>query len=305
LATAGEAAGRDYVVTEGDTLSGIAAETGVPLDALLAANGLGLHSVILPGQVLEIPDAAPAPSGAVHTVVSGDTLSGIAARYQVSLDALLAVNGLSLTSLITPGMSLRLPAGASASGAAAPTAGSYTVVAGDTLSAIAARHGVSLTALLGVNNLSASSLITPGMQLALPAGAGAQSPSTATPAGTPADRVLAFALAQVGKPYVFFTKGPTTFDCSGLTLAAYARVGVDLVHHAATQARQGDAVDFWNDSIEAGDLVFLDADWDGTIDHVGIALSATMWVQASQTHQTVITGPMPSKSVIIAVRRYV
>jgi LysM repeat protein len=315
LAAAQQSSDRDYVVVEGDTLSGIAANTGIPLDDLLAANGLGLGSVIMPGQVLALPDARPVASGAVYTVVAGDTLSGIAARSGVSLDALLALNGLSVTSLITPGTSLRLPAGAiaaSSSGSAAPaaTGGAYTVVAGDTLSTIADGHGVSLSALLAVNSLSASSLITPGMQLSLPAGASASSGSSSGSAAvaatnTPVDRVLAFALAQVGKPYVFFTKGPTTFDCSGLTLAAYAQIGVDLVHHAATQAQQGRAVDFWNDSIQTGDLVFLDGDWDGTIDHVGIALSATMWVQASQSHDTVLTGSLPSKSVIIAVRRFV
>ena len=74
---------------------------------------------------------------------------------------------------------------------------------------------------------------------------------------------LTFALAQVGKPYTFFTSGPADFDCSGLTLAAYAQIGVSLVHHAATQAQQGTEVDFWNHSIRAGDLVFLDGDWDG------------------------------------------
>ena len=53
-------------------------------------------------------------SGVVHAVAPGDTLSGIAAYYQVSLDALLALNDLTITSLITPGMTLQLPAGANA-----------------------------------------------------------------------------------------------------------------------------------------------------------------------------------------------
>ena len=244
------AADDDYVVAEGDTLVGIAAEEGVPLRALLAANGLTVDSLIVPGQHLVVPDvpeAAPTP-GPAYTVAAGDTLSGIASRAGVSLRALLAVNGMTATTLITPGMEIRLPAGAN-----------------------------------------------------VPSQASAGRSST----GTAVDRVVNFALAQVGKPYTFFTKGPSEFDCSGLTLAAYAQVGVSLVHHAATQATQGRAVDFWNDPIKAGDLVFLDGDWDGNIDHVGVALGSGMWVQATKTHDTVMTGPLPPRSVIIAVRRYV
>lgn len=231
-----------YTVKQGDTLSGIARRVDVPLADLLSANSLTVTSVIHPGQRLTVPDASSsAEPGSTHTVVAGDTLGGIASRYRVSLQSLLAVNGLRATSLITSGMQLKLPAGATA---------------------------------------------------ALP-----------TPT-TPAQRVLAYALAQLGKPYVFFTKGPTAFDCSGLSLAAYAQVGIPLVHHAATQAQQGSAVDYWNEAIQAGDLIFLDGDWNGVIDHVGIALNASTWVQASQSRGTVLTEPIPSDSVIVAVRRF-
>lgn len=243
------AADDDHVVVPGDTLVGIAADNGVALSALLAANGLTVDSLIVPGQHLAVPDVPEAPPqpGPPYTVVAGDTLIGIASRSGTSLQAVLAVNGFTVASLIYPGMEIRLPAGATA-----------------------------------------------------PSQAGAGRAAT----GSPTDRVVNFALAQLGKPYTFFTKGPTDFDCSGLTLAAYAQAGVTLVHHAATQARQGRAVDFWNESIRAGDLVFLDGDWDGKIDHVGMALGSGTWVHASQTHHVVMTDSLPSRSVIIAVRRY-
>jgi cell wall-associated NlpC family hydrolase len=122
---------------------------------------------------------------------------------------------------------------------------------------------------------------------------------------SPTGRAVQFALAQLGKPYVFFTKGASTFDCSGLTLAAYSQIGIELVHNAAAQATQGKAVDYWHTALQAGDLVFLDGDWDGEIDHVGMAINATSWVQASESNGGVVTGPLPSDSVIVAVRRMV
>ncbi len=292
-----------YTVKQGDTLSGIARRVDVPLADLLSVNSLTVTSVIHPGQRLTVPDASlSAEPGSTYTVAAGDTLSGIASRYRVPLSSLLSVNGLRATSLIMAGMQLKLPAGVTGgtSTAWAVSGSTHTVVAGDTLGGIASRYRVSLQPLLAVNGLRATSLITSGMQLKLPAGATAALPTPTTPA----QRVLAYALAQLGKPYVFFTKGPTAFDCSGLSLAAYAQVGIPLVHHAATQAQQGSAVDYWNEAIQAGDLIFLDADWNGVIDHVGIALNASTWVQASQSHGTVLTGPIPSDSVIVAVRRF-
>lgn len=269
---------------------------------------------ITAGGLVTAPLAVSAAESA-YVVASGDTLVGIARSHGVSLTALLDANGLTTASLIVPGQRLTIPDPAAS---AVPSGRTYTVVAGDTLGAIARAHGVRLGALLKVNGMTATSLIVPGQRLQLPSGATA-TPARSSNAGSSGtsssaavqtgnarlDRVVSFALAQVGKPYVFFTKGSGSFDCSGLTLAAYGQIGVGLVHHAATQATQGRAVDFWNHPIQAGDLVFLDGDWDGVIDHVGMALNNSTWVQASQTHHSVIVNSMPSDSVIVAVRRYV
>lgn len=64
-------------------------------------------------------------------------------------------------------------------------------------------------------------------------GAAVQPPSGA--AGT----VVSYALAQVGKAYVYNTSGPNSFDCSGLVMAAYARVGVKLPHQSEQIAAKG------------------------------------------------------------------
>lgn len=327
--------GGTYVVVNGDTLSGIASKNGVRLSSLLQANELQLTSLILPGQRLEIPtSASPSSSsngssssatrsGATYTVKWGDTLSGIAARNRVSLSSLLKVNQMSVSSLIMPGMKLSLPGSSggspapssTSSSAPAPSGGSgasHTVKAGDTLSGIAARYGVSLGSLLKVNSMSLTSLIVPGMRVALPAGStagsgtgsgGGSTGGQTTSSGVAA--VVDYALAQVGKPYRFFAKGPEAFDCSGLTLAAYQRIGIDLVHYSAYQAKQGSAVDFHNEPIRPGDLVFQARRGSETINHVGIAITSTTWVQAVGTGSTVKLGPMPAASTITEVRRFV
>jgi cell wall-associated NlpC family hydrolase len=126
------------------------------------------------------------------------------------------------------------------------------------------------------------------------------------PAATPIDTVVAFAKAQVGKPYQFFTAGPDTFDCSGLTLASYRQIGVSLTHQSLAQSKQGRAVDWTVEPIKAGDLVFMYSSRNpSVISHVGLAISPTRWVHAPRPGDVVREGPLPPASRIIAVRRFV
>jgi cell wall-associated NlpC family hydrolase len=111
--------------------------------------------------------------------------------------------------------------------------------------------------------------------------------------------VLAFAQAQLGKPYKFNTAGPDTFDCSGLALAAYATVGIELPHYSGAQMAFGAAVDVTTEPIRPGDLVFLEsAPGTGVINHVGIATSATTWIQAPRNGDVVRTGTIPTYRVV-------
>lgn len=116
-----------YTVRAGDTVSAIAAKNGLKLNDILRLNGLGMTSIIRPGQVLQLggnaapaapapvastpapaAPSAPAPSGG-YKIKSGDTLSSIAARNNVSLNDLLQANGLSMNSLIYAGKTLSIP----------------------------------------------------------------------------------------------------------------------------------------------------------------------------------------------------
>lgn len=252
-----------------------------------------------------------------YVVKAGDSLSRIASKAGVSLDALLAVNGFKRTTVILPGQTIALP-GASKTVTVQSVAvrsgaigGSYTVVAGDSLSRIASKAGVSLDALLSANGFQRTSVIVPGQSIALPAGASmAPAPvaetSVASVAAKPSrvDRVVEFARAQVGKPYQFGSAGPDAYDCSGLVRAAFKQIGIDLPHQSLLQSQRGVGVDWINDEIRAGDLVFTFSSRNPTqISHVGIAISATEWIEAPFTGAAVRVTRLPSDSRIQAVQR--
>ncbi|MCB1298585.1 MAG: LysM peptidoglycan-binding domain-containing protein [Microthrixaceae bacterium] len=186
-----------YTVRPGDTVSGIAAQFGLRTADVLGHNGLSRDSIIHPGQVLRLLAASAAPStpapsapAAVHTVVSGDTISAIAARYGHTIDAVLNANGMTRASIIYPGQPVALPgavAPAPAPSPQAPAALSHTVVAGDTISAIARRYGTTTDAVLGANRLSRASIIYPGQRIVLPSAPAAPAAPTAqaAPASAP------------------------------------------------------------------------------------------------------------------------
>ncbi|MET0297173.1 MAG: LysM peptidoglycan-binding domain-containing protein [Microbacterium sp.] len=154
-----------------------------------ADRSLSLRAVPMVGDhpLVALPRAASsAPE--TYTVVGGDTVSGIAARFGLRTDDVLALNGLSMSnSLIRPGQVLRLTGASAATPAAAPTpaaSGTYVVQAGDTVSAIAQRHGLPIAAVFDANGLDWASIIYPGQKLAIP-GSVASAPAPAEPPPAP------------------------------------------------------------------------------------------------------------------------
>jgi cell wall-associated NlpC family hydrolase len=100
-----------------------------------------------------------------------------------------------------------------------------------------------------------------------------------------AAQAVKFALAQVGKPYVFGAAGPDSYDCSGLTMAAWASAGVSLPHSAADQYNYGHHVSF-ND-LQPGDLLF----YYQPIGHVTIYVGNGLMVSAPETGENVSVVP--------------
>ena len=262
--------------------------------------------------------SATATTGLTYVVAKNDSLTGIASKAKVKFNDLLAVNGFKATSVILPGQVIVLPDAAvvvavtsnSAPAVAAPSVFgglTYTVAKNDSLSGIASKAKVSLSEFLAVNGFTKSSVIIPGQVVKLPEGAKvtvATSTSSTPVAPSRLQVVLDFAQAQVGKPYEFGKAGPTSYDCSGLTLAAFAQVKVSLPHQSLLQSKLGSAIDWKSVGVQAGDLVFTFSSRNLTqISHVGIAISATQWIEAPYTGGSVRISTLPSASRIQAVRR--
>ncbi|BCJ59343.1 NlpC/P60 family protein [Micromonospora endophytica] len=109
------------------------------------------------------------------------------------------------------------------------------------------------------------------------------------PAGYPggaAGKAVTFACAQIGKPYSWGAEGPNAYDCSGLTLAAWARGGVRLPHNAARQRQVTKSVS--RGALRPGDLVFYYRD----LHHVGIYVGDGWVVHASRAGQPVQMRPI-------------
>ncbi len=221
-----------HVVAPGESLSSIAAQDGLSVDALAAANGLSPDTGLLAGSTIQIPQqgasvvASPTSSEASssestessgfaaaevpaststsgsYVVQPGDTLSAIAARAGVSVNSLAAANGLNPNAFLLIGTVLHLSGSSASTGTVVPVSetttttkvggASYVVQPGDTLSAIAARSGVSVNSLAAANGLDPNRYLITGTVLRLSGDSGSAvgmslNAATSQPVGAPAE----------------------------------------------------------------------------------------------------------------------
>jgi LysM repeat protein len=207
----------EVLVRPGDTLTSISRRHDVSIERLVELNDLANPNRIFVGQTLRLepvpsepaaPAAAPATpapvapaavAARVHTVRAGEHLTGIAKRYGVSIASIASANQLADPSRIFAGQQLTIPgatvpasppapepaAPAAAPATPAPTAPEaaaarvHTVRAGEHLTGIAKRYGVSIASIASANQLADPSRIFAGQQLTIP-GASAPAASAAT-----------------------------------------------------------------------------------------------------------------------------
>lgn len=193
-----EASAASYTVKSGDTLSGIASQYNTTVNQIVSLNQLSNPNLIYVGQVLKLKNSQTTNSSSsssstatttagTYTVKAGDTLSAIASRYSTSSSTLALLNSLSNPNLIYVGQVLKVSSNASTSSSTSSsanstvtTAASYTVKAGDTLSAIAAKYGTTYQALASTNSISNPNDIYVGQVIKVSATATAASSQAAS-----------------------------------------------------------------------------------------------------------------------------
>jgi LysM repeat protein len=187
----------DYTVKPGETLAGIAGKFQTEVQTLRELNFL-LDDNIFAGQVLAVPyvegmtaEGAPTPSPTPFTYVvqAGDTLSSIAAQYDVQPGTLIEVNSILDPNNLSVGTPLLIPgfvnpsaasggdastgsagseSGSAATGSASGGSVVHIVQPGESLGQIAVEYGVDPVALAQANNIANGNLIRVGQQLVIP-----------------------------------------------------------------------------------------------------------------------------------------
>lgn len=165
-----------YTVRAGDSLSVIAQKFNTTVSNLQKLNNISNKNVIYAGQKLKVTGGVSGGgSVATYTIQPGDTLSGIASKYNTTTAALQKENGIQNANRINAGQVIRIPGGASG--------GTYTVQSGDNLSSIAALHGTTVAELQKLNGIKNKDLIYAGQKLKVK-GSAKKAPAKAKPKAT-------------------------------------------------------------------------------------------------------------------------
>ena len=147
-----------YTVKSGDSLWSISRKFGVTVNELKKVNNLSSNLLSI-GQNLIIPGKKNNTSSNEYVVKKGDTLYGIANKYNISVDNLKSYNNLSTDSL-SIGQIIKIPDNK-------VNSNEYVVKSGDSLYSISRKYGVSVDELMNVNNLK-STVLSVGQVLKIP-----------------------------------------------------------------------------------------------------------------------------------------
>ncbi|GAA4990397.1 hypothetical protein GCM10023205_72250 [Yinghuangia aomiensis] len=248
------------------------------------------------------PAAAPtADTTATYTVVGGDTLSQIAFAHRIDggWPALYELNRDQLAKgadWIDIGQVLKL-----AGSAAAPTKAPAAPLTEDpapaapkttTQKSTAKSDATAQTKTLSAKPQSSSAKASTLTEDTSSSSSSSSSSSTSSKAAT----AIAFAKAQLGKPYVYGAEGPDAYDCSGLVQAAYKAAGVSLPRVTNDQFAAGRKVS--TSDLQPGDLVFY---YSG-ISHVGIYIGNGQIIHAPNSRTVVKIASVDSMPIAGATR---
>ncbi|MFV0634707.1 LysM peptidoglycan-binding domain-containing protein [Demequina sp.] len=126
----------------------------------------------------------PASADERHQVKPGETVSGLAVRYDTSVSSIVKANGLNSRALIVIGQTLTIPS-SSSSQAASSSSGTHTVVEGDTVWDLARKYGTTVSTIVSTNKLGANATIRTGQRLSIPGATnGAKATATSNTVGS-------------------------------------------------------------------------------------------------------------------------
>ena len=172
-----------YKVQAGESLIGIAGKLGVTTNDIAQLNDFDSNTRLLAGQSIKVPANAARTdtsqqnnrSRRRHTVVTGDTLSSVAAAYNVSTQALASANNMNVNDTLIRGKRLTIPSDGSEASISSTNAttntqntASHIVKSGETLSSLANRHGISVARLARLNSLDINAQLRVGQSIKVP-----------------------------------------------------------------------------------------------------------------------------------------
>ncbi|WP_180191164.1 LysM peptidoglycan-binding domain-containing protein [Acinetobacter sp. YH01006] len=166
-----QTATENYQVKRGETLYSIASQSKLSVSELAALNGFAANSGLRIGQTIKIPAGSQVPE--TYIAQSGDTLTGIAAKYNLSMDQVASLNGISRNAGLRVGQRLKLTGEAAepVRESVAETVSkhvksdSHVVKSGETLSSIARQYHLQVKYLADLNGLNANGNVRIGQRL--------------------------------------------------------------------------------------------------------------------------------------------
>lgn len=313
----GNALAADYTVKPGDSLWRISKKHNVSISDLKAWNQLK-SDIIFVGQNIKINktsgvqtnsgSSTTVSSPSTYRVKAGDTFSTIAKKYNMSITALKALNpSIKNINKIFIGQIINVTNSSQStpdnilvgSTSNSSTSSSYTVKVGDTLSAIAVKHNMTLTKLLQLNPTIVNANILKIGQVLKVGGTVSDNSTTINNSSTSstnsswikkADSLITTAKKYIGASYTYGapTSSTTTFDCSSFILRVFKENGIIMPRTSGEQSLIGKSISL--SSARKGDLIFFDTNKDGKINHVSIVIDSNSIIHAASSHGVMISS---------------
>jgi len=223
---------------------------------------------------------------AEYTVKSGDSLWKISKANNVTVANLKSWNNLT-SDVIYPGQVLTI--NSTTNSTTSNSRKTYVVAKGDTFSGIAKKHNMTISALQGLNpQIDNINRIYIGQTIYVSSNSSSTTPGSSSSSSsssweTKANSIITSAKSYLGAKYLYGASTDRTdaFDCSSFTQRVFRDNGITLPRNSVAQSNVGTSISLTN--VRKGDLIFFDTDYDGVINHVGIAIDSTNFIHCGSS----------------------